>query len=197
MSDHLTDEQLNEYLDGALEAGARARAAAHLSACADCAQRLRAWQAVFAQLDGLPEAPLARDLSVAVVAALQTPTPFRPRPLLRLAFAAQAVLAVTLLIGLAPFLPSVMSGLDSAAISQPVQTFAADTVYTLAAEWAALQDAAGSMWAESAALARRFTNPVADATTLMWAALLTSALALWIIGNGLLLRSTRPPRRPS
>lgn len=197
MTDHLNDDLLNEYLDGGLGPAAHALAAAHLEACPDCARRLRVWQAVFTQLDTLPDEPLARDLSADVVAGIMSPAPFRPRPLLRLAFAAQAVLAVGLLIVAAPFLSASLSGLDPAVWSQPVQFFAADTLNTLAAEWAAVQTAVDRLWADSAAFASQFTNPITNTTALMWGALLTTALVLWVIGNGVLLRSTLSARRPS
>jgi anti-sigma factor RsiW len=68
---HLSDLQLNEYLDQVLAPEARAEAVKHLAACVDCAARLTALQALFAQIESLPEAALSRDLAGPVVRALR------------------------------------------------------------------------------------------------------------------------------
>ena len=65
---HLTDEQLNEYLDNA--STERALIKTQLDSCDECAARLLALQALFADLDSLPEVALSRDLAAR----------FRPRP---------------------------------------------------------------------------------------------------------------------
>lgn len=67
---HLTDSQLNEYLDAALEPAARRRVELHLQGCASCRARLHDLQFVFSNLATLPEIGLARDLSRAVLAQL-------------------------------------------------------------------------------------------------------------------------------
>ncbi len=56
---HLTDDQLNEYLDEATTE--RAQIEAHLSSCDECAARLSTLQNVFTELDSLPELELTRD----------------------------------------------------------------------------------------------------------------------------------------
>jgi hypothetical protein len=58
---HLTDEQLNEYLDD--EIRDRAQVEMHLSSCAECAARLTALRALFAEIESLPEVALTRDLA--------------------------------------------------------------------------------------------------------------------------------------
>jgi len=58
---HLTDEQLNEYLDN--EIVDRADIESHLASCGECAARLTALQTLFAELDSLPELELTRDLA--------------------------------------------------------------------------------------------------------------------------------------
>ena len=50
---HLTDEQLNEYLDH--ESQEHAQIESHLSACDECTVRLAALQTLFTELDSLPE----------------------------------------------------------------------------------------------------------------------------------------------
>ncbi len=73
---HLTEDQLNEYLDNAVEAPVQARMALHLSGCADCRARLVSLQTVFQALAALPEETPGRDLTPSVLQAL-------PRQLLR------------------------------------------------------------------------------------------------------------------
>ena len=65
---HLTNEQLNEYLDNA--STERAFIETHLDSCGECVARLSNLQALFADLDSLPEATLSRDIAAR----------FRPRP---------------------------------------------------------------------------------------------------------------------
>ena len=65
---HLSEEQLNEYLDEATDE--RAQIEAHLSSCDECAARLSALQDLFLEIESLPEVELARALAA----------PFTPRP---------------------------------------------------------------------------------------------------------------------
>ncbi len=51
---HLTDEQLNEYLDNE-STDERAQIESHLSSCDECAARLSTLQNLFAELESLPE----------------------------------------------------------------------------------------------------------------------------------------------
>ena len=52
--EHLDNERIQHYLDGALEEQERDRAEEHLAQCAACAQELKAWEEAFAPLDALP-----------------------------------------------------------------------------------------------------------------------------------------------
>jgi anti-sigma factor RsiW len=67
---HLDDEQLNAWLDDALDAAARQRMEAHLRDCAACTGQLAELQALQAELRALPDAPLTRDLSANVLLQL-------------------------------------------------------------------------------------------------------------------------------
>ncbi|HQX01796.1 MAG TPA: hypothetical protein PLQ94_06780, partial [Anaerolineales bacterium] len=58
---HLTDDQLNEYLDEA--SNERVQIEAHLSSCDECVARLSTLQNLFTELDSLPELELTRDLA--------------------------------------------------------------------------------------------------------------------------------------
>ncbi|MCE7985274.1 MAG: hypothetical protein DYG89_29220 [Caldilinea sp. CFX5] len=76
MNAHLDFVTLNEYLDQTLSAAQRAVVDEHLAACPHCRRQVAEWQTLFTSLDELPEAPLRRDLSADVLAAIAT----RPRP---------------------------------------------------------------------------------------------------------------------
>lgn len=52
--EHLDNERIQLYLDGALGEGDRAQFEEHLAQCALCAQELKAWEDVFAPLSALP-----------------------------------------------------------------------------------------------------------------------------------------------
>ncbi len=64
---HLTDSQLNEYLDQVLDALEKQECDLHLSSCSECRARLDQLQHLFASLDNLPERSLQRDLSASIV----------------------------------------------------------------------------------------------------------------------------------
>jgi hypothetical protein len=108
---HLTEAQLNEYLDNTLAALARAQMRAHLTGCADCRTRLACLQAVFQALDTLPEEMPERDLTASILRAL--PRSFS-RLAWRLALAVQAGLSLALLLLFAPILTGHFAGLIQA-----------------------------------------------------------------------------------
>jgi putative zinc finger protein len=72
---HLSDSQLNEYLDHSIGSSARRATEVHLEACPGCRARLAEVQRVFAALAGLPEAPLPRDLSQSILMRLPQKSP--------------------------------------------------------------------------------------------------------------------------
>lgn len=92
---HLTETQLNEYLDGELAGDEQNAAEAHLVACPDCRAALGELRALAAAVESLPEAPLPRDL--ASLALTQLPPP-RLALGWKLVLAAQAGSALGLLL---------------------------------------------------------------------------------------------------
>ncbi len=90
---HPTDSQINEYLDQALDESTRLVVEAHLQTCTECRARLAGYRFVFDKLSELPDIHLAGDLSAGVMARLtQKPSYFRTR-----GFAAQLGAALGLL----------------------------------------------------------------------------------------------------
>jgi anti-sigma factor RsiW len=108
MMEHLTEEQLNEYLDNSLEAAELARMGAHLSECTDCRARLAALQTVFQALAALPEETPGHELTSSVLKAL-------PNGLSglgwRLAFAMQTGLSLGFLLLFFPFMTVRIAGI--------------------------------------------------------------------------------------
>lgn len=112
MMEHLTEAQLNEYLDNLLEATALARIQAHLADCADCRERLASLLTVFQTLEALPEELPAHDLTPSILKALPRGSSL---PGWQLAFAIQAGVGLGLLLLLFPlltgYITSMMVGL--------------------------------------------------------------------------------------
>ena len=88
---HLDNITLNEYLDHTLDESERSAADVHLQSCVECQAGLDQIQAIFTELDTLPEAQLERDLVSSVLARLPQRTPIR---LWTRAFAAQLGVAI-------------------------------------------------------------------------------------------------------
>lgn len=105
--EHLTESQLNEYLDGLLEAPARAGVQSHLSNCAECQARLATLQTVFQTLAALPKETPGRDLTPSVLQALPHRSIGR---VWRLAFAIQAGMSLGFLLLLLPVITDHIAG---------------------------------------------------------------------------------------
>lgn len=179
---HFNDDTLNEYLDDALTPIRRAEVEDHLATCAECQTRLAGWRVVFVTLEALPEAPLERDLSRQVLAALR-PQP-APLPLIvRWAFVAQATLAFGLTLAAAFIFSFTIAPANS--FLNPVFDSLARSTESVAAQWQATWGAAQN------ALTREFEAALAllpHAFDWPWLAGLGAVLLLWLVGNGVILR---------
>ena len=87
--DHLDDSLLNEYLDQVLSVDARLAADVHLGSCPVCRTRLEDLQRLLDRLVSLPEARLSHDLTLGVLSQL----PHKEHRHLQPVYALQAVLA--------------------------------------------------------------------------------------------------------
>ncbi len=184
---HIDDALLNEYLDAALGPDKRAEVEAHLAQCSDCAVRLSDLRSLFAALEAMPDAPLARDLS----AAFRRPRLQNPvaHPALRIAFAVQAFAALILLGAAAPFVVRAPQWVAASQFGERATSAIATAVTSFTSEWLAAPAAAQRTMSESFEMLRRLTLP-----PLPWQNVglcLSAAALLWLLGNGLLLR---PPR---
>ncbi len=77
---HITDSQLNEYLDQVLDEALREQCDLHFASCADCRTRLEELNGLYADLAGLHEIELPQDLTASVLDRLPQPSiPLRTR----------------------------------------------------------------------------------------------------------------------
>lgn len=182
--DHLSDFELNEYLDAMLDPDAIGRVAAHLTGCSSCAARLSELRALFASLDELPDLPLERDLAPGVLAAIAPSA--STSPILRLAVAFQLAIAVGLILLAWPVIARgtlVRAWLPS---NEQVTVVFANTSRLLVEEWGNLQSVWQSLVAQGMHLIPHM--PTLSLPRMAIWQLLAAAGVLWLVGNGLLLR---------
>lgn len=189
---HLDDVSLNEYLDEALERSARTDVEAHLTHCPDCAARLIELRTLFADLESLPDLPLERDLTPAVLAVARRKA--RPQPLaspvLGLVFALQAVVSIVLLGLSLPLFAQPLQSITTFQFGEQASILLANLLATLSASWSALLTSAQNLVSESTSLMQPIqTLPFISEASLMIC--LSAVFLLWLLGNGLLLRPTR------
>jgi len=171
---HLTNEQLNEYLDN--EIANRAEIETHLDLCDECAARLSALQALFADLDSLPEVELSTDLAAR----------FRPRPSLpaqlprwlTLTASLQAAAALVALIVAIPFFSIMLPQVEMPSFTT--------WFFEIQALWTSWLDTLSNSQLPNYQFTNLPTYPI-ELSTLFIA--LAVASIFWIFGNGLLLRN--------
>ena len=174
---HLTEELLNEYLDNALAPAARTDAEVHLATCVACRDELESLRSLFAEIESLPNVPLERDLTSAVMAQIGIKVAV-PRPL-GWALIVQGLAALVMLASLWPLLDLSALQLPLASLTWPTLPPLPDFSSIFALPSFSLQ---------------------LDPPALLLALTLISACLLWLVGNGLLLvlpRTTSLKRRHS
>ncbi len=168
---HLTDEQLNEYLDN--EIVDRADIESHLASCGECAARLTALQTLFAELDSLPELELTRDLASRIT--LHESSPLQLPRWLTLTATLQAALALITLILAAPFVMNLLPAIETPSFTE--------IFLRMQSQWLALFNTFTNYQ-----LPNLPTLPSLQIPTLTLSLALAGASLLWLVGNGLLLR---------
>jgi|CXWL01.1.fsa_nt_gi hypothetical protein len=176
---HLTEEQLNEYLDEATTE--RARIEAHLSSCDECAARLSTLQNLFTELDSLPELKLTRDLSEASPwdAAPFTPRPSLPAQLpkfLTLTVSLQTAVALTALIIAIPFVSALLPQIEPPSFTK--------LFFQIQTQWTVWLDQLSTF---NLPTFQPMNLPTFEMSSLLFT--LAGVSVLWILGNGLLLRN--------
>jgi len=177
---HITDETLNEYLDNELTD--RAEVELHLSQCADCVARLTALQALFTEIESLPELTLSRSLREA---SQWDAAPFTRRDAgfalpnwLKLTATLQAALALIIVILAAPLITELLPAVQTPSLT--------DALLQLQSQWTA--------WLDLLSVFQLPTLPQLPAleiSSLVLTLTLAGVSMLWLVGNGLLLRNQR------
>ncbi|MFN8411063.1 MAG: hypothetical protein U0Z26_01610 [Anaerolineales bacterium] len=173
---HLSEEQLNEYLDH--ESQERELIEAHLSTCDECVARLNSLQAVFTELDSLPELAFTRDLATPVTRRLSLPNSLPTW--LTLTIGLQATLAVLVAFIVAPIFVD-FTAFKIPAI--PMPSFATILIQ-VQSYW--------NTWLDTLSKFHIPTMPqfpVFELSSLFIMLTIAGAFMLWLVGNGLLLRN--------
>jgi hypothetical protein len=181
MSDHLNDTFLNEYLDGYLSASQIIDVETHLATCAGCAARAESLRALFTTLDDLPDLPLNKDFSKAVLRTLR-PEVILPRPWKWAVWGQLALAALLIAVSLPTFLQ-----MEWLARLPQIPEFAEPLSQLGPAFEQFTQTIRQSMsqWLESFATFQAPSLPVS--LGVLTPILLATGL-LWLVGNGLLLK---------
>ena len=169
---HLTEDQLNEYLDESTTE--RVQIEAHLSSCDECAARLSMLQNVFAELDSLPKLELTRDLAAPF--NLRPSLPAQLPKFLTLTASLQAAVALAALIIAVPFVSALLPQIELPSFTK--------LFFQIQSQW--------TVWLDQlSTLALPTFQPINLPTLEMSSLLFTLAgmSVLWILGNGLLLRN--------
>ena len=169
---HLTDDQLNEYLDEATTE--RAVIESHLDSCDACAARLFTLQNLFTELDSLPELELTRDLAAPFT--LRPSLPAQLPKFLTLTAFLQAAVALAALIIAIPFVSALLPQIEPPSFTK--------IFFQIQSQW--------TVWLDQlSTLALPTFQPINLPTFEMSSLLFTLAgvSVLWILGNGLLLRN--------
>lgn len=171
---HLTDEQLNEYLDN--ETNEREQIELHLNTCHECSARFSDLQNLFLELDSLPDLQLTRDLSKRFNPSrelIRVPTRW-----FNLTVFAQATIALVALIIAIPFIAIYLQQIDTTMLAT---SFA--EVQTL---WKTWLDVLSTFEFEST-IFELPTLPIVEMSSLLIS--LAGIFIVWIFGNGILLRN--------
>ena len=169
---HLTDDQLNEYLDN--ESTERIQIETHLSSCDECAARLTALKALFAEIESLPELELTHN-----IATRFSPTPSLQQQLpawLTLTATLQAALALITVIIAAPFITNLLPAIETPSLT--------DIFLQLQSQWAAWLNLLSTFQLPTVP-----QLPALEISSLMLTLTLAGVSILWLVGNGLLLRN--------
>lgn len=169
---HLTNEQLNEYLDN--ETANRAEIETHLDSCDECAARLSTLQALFTDLDSLPEVALSRDLAARFIPDRKL-NPQLPR-WLTLTASLQAAGALVALIIAIPFFSVMLPKVETPSFTT--------WFFEIQSLWTSWLDQLSTF---NLPTFQPLPLPIMEMSTLFIALAIVSIF--WIFGNGLLLRN--------
>ncbi len=168
---HLTEDQLNEYLDN--ETSDRVKIESHLSSCAECAARLSTLQHLFAEIESLPELALTK--SLAAPFTLRPSLPAKLPTFLTLTVTLQAAFAVVALIVAAPFVIQLLPAIEMPSLG--------NVFIQLQTQWTAWLDILSQIQMP------KLPTISFQLSSLYLMSTLVVVSVLWLVGNGLLLRN--------
>lgn len=174
LTDHVTDVQLNEYLDNETTSDERARIESHVSACEECAARVTALQTLFAEIESLPELELSTPLAAPFTRPSSLPGSQLPR-WLKLTATLQAACALIALIVAAPVVRDLLPSIEAPSLTT--------IILQIQSQWTAWLDLLSTV--QIPALPQL---PALEISSLMLTLTLAGVFLLWLVGNGLLLR---------
>ncbi|HEU0294189.1 MAG TPA: zf-HC2 domain-containing protein [Anaerolineales bacterium] len=174
LTDHVTDAQLNEYLDNETTPEGRVQIESHVSACSECAARLTALKTLFDEIESLPELTPSLNLAARVKPTPGLPVPQLPR-WLTLTATLQAAGALIALLIAGPFVGNLLPAVEMPSLTT--------IILQLQAQWTVGLDLLSTF--QIPALP---ALPELEISSLMLTLILAGASLLWLVGNGLLLR---------
>jgi len=172
LTDHLTDVQLNEYLDN--ETAERAQIELHISSCDECAARLTTLQDLFSEIESLPELALSRNFAAPFTRTSSLPAQL-PR-WLTLTATLQAALALVAIMVAAPFIANLLPSIEAPSFT--------DFFVQIQSQWTAWLDILSQLQMPTLP-----EIPVVELSSLVITLTLAGVSMLWLVGNGLLLRN--------
>lgn len=188
---HISDNLLNEYLDGALETAVYEQVSAHLAGCEACRVRLAKGQQLFAALDSVPEVPLMVDLSRQVMNRLTAE--LKPRPLPRWmsqVVAIQMVTALALFVWLWPVMGSAMETAESLLPQSADQMLPSVSLSQLLDPLSSTPDLLSDWGQTLEQTLSQIFSPGSSLPILEGFLIIGLALVFWLAGSGLLLRQS-------
>jgi hypothetical protein len=170
---HLTNDQLNEYLDNETSSDGRVQIESHLSSCDECAARLFTLQDLFAEIESLPELALTRDLAAPFT--LRSSLPAKVPAFLTLTVTLQAVIALVAIIVAAPFVIQLLPAIEMPSLG--------NVFIQLQTQW--------TIWLDMLSQIQMPTLPTFsfELSSLYLMTALVVVSMIWLVGNGLLLRN--------
>jgi anti-sigma factor RsiW len=188
---HISQTQLQAFLDGELSQEQRRRLSNHIAGCSSCEARMESMEALYGLIESLPEQRLEADLTPTILARLAPPTTLSSwARWLLLAELGLGVASLVAALGWLNWSIQSWSDLAWAALQSWVNT--GDLALWLGSLWTPVQlglDALGS-------LSDRAASPLSAALPVTgWAILLGALLLAGLAANGLILARAGQPRR--
>jgi len=188
---HPEEVMLHAFLDRALDAEEQAAIDVHFEGCPFCAARLAELQALFARLEDLPDTPLQRPLDGDVLASIRRRAAV-PRAY-RVAIAVQLALGALVLVLARHWVIDALTGLTSMPLQDRLVASVRESFGDLSLLWPWVERSAASLPNPFVDWVSRL--PAIPLVVSQWGPLMAAALALWLLGNGLLLRSPHVCRK--